>query len=46
MEKFHIADVPKTDRITHLVDKLYAKMPVTAFCVGKKAVIGNPGRFV
>ena len=28
MEKFHIADVPKTDRITHLVDNLYAKMPV------------------
>ena len=27
MEKFHIADVPKTDRITHLVDNLYAKMP-------------------
>ena len=28
MEKFHIADIPKTDRITHLVDNLYAKMPV------------------
>ena len=28
MEKFNIADVPKTDRITHLVDNLYAKMPV------------------
>ena len=28
MEKFHIADVPKTDRITHLVENLYAKMPV------------------
>ena len=28
MEKFHIADVPKTDRITHLVANLYAKMPV------------------
>ena len=27
MEKFHIADIPKTDRITHLVDNLYAKMP-------------------
>ena len=26
--------------------RLMLRMPVTAFCVGKKAVIGNPGRFV
>ena len=48
MEKFHIADVPKTDRITHLVDNLYAKMPVIESARAKlitesyKATEGQP----